>query len=155
MPTSRPISYAAGPGHTRSFRESAQAFRAGRETPRDYLERYIDRITASEDEIRAFVTLTLDDARTAADAATQRYRDGTPRSSIDGLPLGLKDLIQTAGVPTQAGSPIYAGWTSERDAPVTAALKRAGAALVGKTATTEFAYGAITPARNPYGKSVV
>ena len=150
MTTSRPISYAAGPGHTRSFRETAQAFRDGRETPRDYLEKFIDRITASEDDIHAFVTLTVDGARAAADAAALRYRDGIPASSIDGLPLGLKDLIQTAGVPTQAGSPIYEGWVPERDAPVTAALKRAGATLVGKTATTEFAYGAITPARNPY-----
>ena len=146
MATPRPISYAAGPGYTRSFRETAQAFRQGQETPRDYLEQFIDRITASESDIHAFVTLTVDDARAAADAATARYRDGTPASSIDGLPLGLKDLIQTAGVPTQAGSAIYEGWTPERDAPVTAALKRAGATLVGKTATTEFAYD---PERTP------
>ena len=150
MTTLRPISYAAGPGHTRSFRDSVQAFRAGQETPRDYLERFIDRIDTSDDDIHAFVTLTIDSARAAADAATQRYRDGAPASPIDGLPLGLKDIIQTAGVPTQAGSPIYDGWIPERDSPVTAALKRAGAAIVGKTATTEFAYGAVTPARNPY-----
>ena len=150
MATQRPISYAAGPGHTPSFRDSAQAFREGRETPRDCLERFIDRIETSEGDIHAFVTLTIDRARAAADAATQRYRDGAPVSTIDGLPLGLKDIIQTAGVPTQAGSPIYEGWVPDRDAPVTAALKRAGATLLGKTATTEFAYGAITPARNPY-----
>ncbi|MBT6402941.1 MAG: amidase [Rhodospirillaceae bacterium] len=152
MTTQRPISYAAGPGHTRSFRDSAQAFREGRETPREFLERFIDRIEASEDDIHAFVTLTIDSARAAADAATQRYRDGTPASPIDGLPLGLKDIIQTAGVPTQAGSPIYDGWIPERDSPVTAALKRAGATILGKTATTEFAYGSITPARNPYDR---
>lgn len=150
MTTQRPISYAAGPGHTRSFRESVRAFRDGRETPRDYLERFVDRIEASEEDVHAFVTLTIDSARAAADAATQRYRDGAPASSIDGLPLGLKDIIQTAGVPTQAGSPIYDGWIPERDSPVTAALKRAGAVILGKTATTEFAYGAITPATNPY-----
>lgn len=148
--TQRPISYAAGPGHTRSFRDSARAFRDGTETPRDYLEQFVARIEASEDDVHAFVTLTIDDARAAADAATQRYRDGKPASPIDGLPLGLKDLIQTAGVPTQAGSPIYDGWIPDRDSPVTAALKRAGAAIIGKTATTEFAYGAITPATNPY-----
>jgi len=150
MATQRPISYAAGPDHTRSFRDTAQAFREGQETPRDYLERFVDRIMASEDDIHAFVTLTIDEARAAADAATQRYRDGRPASALDGLPVGLKDIIQTAGVPTQFGSPIYEGWVPERDAPVTAALKRAGAVIVGKTATTEFAYGAVTPARNPY-----
>lgn len=152
MTTQRPISYAAGPGHTRSFRETAQAFQTGQETPRDFLERYIDRIEASEGDIHAFVTLTIDSARAAADAATQRYRHGKPASPIDGLPIALKDIIQTAGVPTQAGSPIYEGWIPDRDSPVTAALKRAGAAIVGKTATTEFAYGAITPARNPYDR---
>ncbi len=150
MATQRPISYAAGPGHTRSFRDSARAFRDGAETPRDYLERFIDRIESAEDTVRAFVTLTIDSARVAADAATQRYRDGSPLSEIDGLPLGLKDIIHTADVPTQAGSSIYEGWIPERDSPVTAALKRAGATIVGKTATTEFAYGAVTPATNPY-----
>jgi Asp-tRNA(Asn)/Glu-tRNA(Gln) amidotransferase A subunit family amidase len=152
MATQRPVSYASGPSHTRSFCDSAQAFREGQETPRDYLERFIDRIDASEEDIHAFVTLTIESARAAADAATQRYRDGVPASTIDGLPLGLKDIIQTAGVPTQAGSPIYDGWIPARDSPVTAALKRAGATIVGKTATTEFAYGAITPARNPYDR---
>ncbi len=152
MATPRPISYAAGPGHTRSFRDTARAFREGQETPRDYLERFVDRIDIAEADVRAFVTVTVDSARAAADAATLRYRDGTPVSSIDGLPLGLKDLIQTAGVPTQAGSPIYEGWIPDRDSPVTTALKRAGAIILGKTATTEFAYGAITPATNPYDR---
>lgn len=152
MTTERPISYAAGPGHTRSFGDAVQAFRDGRESPRDRLEACLDRIDVSNPDIQAFVTLTVDDARAAADAATRRYRHGTPLSVIDGLPLGLKDIIQTAGVATQSGSPIYDGWTPERDAPVAAALKRAGATLVGKTATTEFACGAVTPARNPYDR---
>ena len=153
MTSPRPSAYATGPGHTTSFQDSARAFREGRDTPRDYLERFIDRIVQAEDDVRAFVTLTLDDARAAADASTQRYRDGAPASPIDGLPLGLKDIIHTAGIPTQAGSAIYEGWIPRLDAPVTAALKRSGAALAGKTATTEFAYGAVTPARNPYDLS--
>jgi Asp-tRNA(Asn)/Glu-tRNA(Gln) amidotransferase A subunit family amidase len=150
MTTARPVSYAAGPGHRRSFRETTAAFREGRETPRAFLEDHLARIEAAEPNVRAFAALTLDTARADADAATERYRDGTPRSAIDGLPIGLKDLIQTAGVTTGSGSPIFDGWIPDRDAPVTAALKRAGAVIVGKTATTEFAYGAIAETRNPY-----
>ncbi len=150
MLTDRPISYAAGPGHSIAFRDSVRAFLDGTETPRNYLERYLDRIEATEPAVQAFATLTVDSARAAADASTVRYREGRPSSAIDGLPLGLKDLVETAGVATQSGSPIFSGWMPKRDAPVAAALKRAGAILVGKTATTEFAYGAVTPARNPY-----
>jgi Asp-tRNA(Asn)/Glu-tRNA(Gln) amidotransferase A subunit family amidase len=146
----RPAAYACGPGRTESFRERTVAFRDGRETPRDHLETLIARIEAREPELHAFVTLDLDAARAAADAASARYAGGKPASPLDGLPIGLKDIIQTRELPTQSGSPIYAGWTAERDAPVAAALRRGGAAIVGKTATTEFAYGAITPARNPY-----
>ena len=150
MATDRPVAYASGPGHTGSFREQVAQFQSGASTPRDYLERFLDQIGQSDGEIQAFVTLTVDAAREAADASGKRYLDGNPVSPIDGLPLGLKDIIQTGGVPTQSGSPIYKDWVPERDSPVTAALKRDGAVIVGKTATTEFAAGAVTPARNPY-----
>lgn len=150
MATDRPVAYASGPGHTGSFREQVTKFQSGTSTPRDYLERFLDRIEHSDSEIQAFVTLTIDTARDAADASGVRYRDGKPVSLVDGLPLGLKDIIQTGGVPTQSGSPIYKDWVPKRDSPVTAALKRDGAVIIGKTATTEFAAGAVTPARNPY-----
>lgn len=148
----RPIAYGCGPSYTNSFRSSISEFRADRDTPRDYLERFTDRIRAREDDLRAFVTLDLDTARATADESGARYKSGSPLSPVDGLPLGLKDIIQTATLPTQSGSPIFAGWQAERDSSVAAALKRGGAVLTGKTATTEFAYGAITPTRNPYDR---
>lgn len=132
------------------FLAFAPAFRAGDDTPRDLLERCIAVIEARDGELQAFVTLNLDGARAAADAATARYVAGNPRSPVDGLPIGLKDIIETADMATQCGSPIYAGFEGGRDAPVAAALRRGGAVIVGKTASTEFAYGAIMATRNPF-----
>ena len=120
------------------------------DTPRDLLERCIAVIEAREPEIQAFVTLNLAGARAAADAASARYAAGKPLSPVDGLPIGLKDIIETADMATQCGSPIYAGYEGGRDAPVAAALRRGGAVIVGKTASTEFAYGAIMATRNPF-----
>lgn len=132
------------------FLALAPAFRAGGDTPRDLLERCIAVIEARDGELQAFVTLNLDGARAAADAATARYVAGNPRSPVDGLPIGLKDIIETADMATQCGSPIYEGYAGGRDAPVAAALRRGGAVIVGKTASTEFAYGAIMATRNPF-----
>lgn len=132
------------------FLELAPAFLSGDDTPRDLLERCIAVIEARDGELQAFVTLNLDGARAAADAATARYAAGNPRSPVDGLPVGLKDIIETADMPTQCGSPIYDGYAGGRDAPVAAALRRGGAVIVGKTASTEFAYGAIMATRNPF-----
>ena len=132
------------------FRELVPAFLSGGDTPRDLLERCIAVIEARDGEIQAFVTLNLEGARAAADAATARYAAGKPLSPVDGLPIGLKDIIETADMPTQCGSPIYEGYESGRDAALTAALRRGGAVVVGKTASTEFAYGNIMPTRNPF-----
>jgi Asp-tRNA(Asn)/Glu-tRNA(Gln) amidotransferase A subunit family amidase len=132
------------------FLEQVPAFLAGDDTPRDLLERCIAVIEARDPEVQAFVILNLDGARTAADGACARYAAGNPRSPVDGLPIGLKDIIETADMPTQCGSPIYEGNETGRDAPLTAALRRGGAVIVGKTASTEFAYGNIMATRNPF-----
>jgi len=146
----RPAAYGCGPSCTVSFRATRDDFLAGRDTPVAYLERFVEQIERQDANLQAFVTLALDDARQAAEASQARYGAGAPLSPVDGLPIGLKDIIQTAGLPTQSGSPIFRDWQAEQDSAVAAALQRGGAVLVGKTATTEFAYGAITPTRNPY-----
>jgi len=132
------------------FTPLVPAFLSGDDSPRDLLERCIAVIEAREPELQAFVALNLEGARAAADAATERYRAGAPRSPVDGLPIGLKDVVETADLPTQCGSPLYRGHQGDRDAPVAAALRRGGAVIVGKTATTEFAFGAIAATRNPF-----
>ena len=116
-------------------------FLAGRDTPRDFLERGIAVIEGRDADVRAFVVTDFTAARAAADAATQRYKDGNPRSLLDGCPLAVKDMIYTADLPTQMGSPLYKNWQAPVDAACVHALRKAGAVVVGKTVTTEFAAG--------------
>ena len=150
MVTNRQVAYGAGPRHTKGFLDHTNRFKIGHNTPREYLEEYLEKIELLEDQVRAFVSIDLEAARKAADAAGRRYQEDRPNSRLDGLPIALKDIIQTADLPTESGSPIFKGWTALQDSPVAAALKRAGTIIVGKTATTEFAYGATTETRNPY-----
>jgi Asp-tRNA(Asn)/Glu-tRNA(Gln) amidotransferase A subunit family amidase len=89
-------------------------------------------------------------ARIAADAATARWRDGCPLSRIDGMPVGIKDVIETFDMPTGMGSPTHDGNQSLRDAATVFALRDAGAAVFGKTKTTEFAGAYATDTRNPH-----
>src|SRR4029450_13860385 len=98
----------------------------------------------------AFVNLNLDGARAAADQSTGRWRAGKPHSPIDGMPIGIKDIIETADMPTENGSPLFAGFRSERDAASVAALREAGAVIVGKAVTTEFASTEPRGPRNPH-----
>ena len=133
-----------------SFSDAVPGFADGTDTPRAYLERCIETIEAREPAINAFVTLNLDGARKAADASTARYRDGRPLSSLDGLPVAIKDVFETEDMPMQVGSPIFEGWSSGWDAACVHALRKAGAAIVGKTVTTEFAFARPGPARNPW-----
>ncbi|NDD26514.1 MAG: amidase, partial [Actinobacteria bacterium] len=69
-------------------------------------------IGAREWEIGAFVVMQIEVARQAAEQASRRWRQGTQLSCIDGLPIGIKDIIETRDMPTQMGSPIFAGWSS-------------------------------------------
>jgi len=132
-----------------SFYRLAAAFRSGKDSPRDLLERCIATIEVREPEVGAFVVHDFARARAAADAASARWRTGTPLSPVDGLPIGLKDVIGTEDFPTARGSEIFAGRPPERDAAVTWALRQGGAVIVGKTVTTEFAIGRVGRTRNP------
>src|SRR5947209_5756130 len=125
-------------------------FAAGADTPRDFLERCLADLAALEPKIGAFVHLNLDGARVAADQSSARWREGRPRSPIDGMPIGIKDIIETAAMPTEQGSPLFVGWRSERDAASVVALREAGAVIVGKTVTTEFAATEPRGTRNPH-----
>jgi Asp-tRNA(Asn)/Glu-tRNA(Gln) amidotransferase A subunit family amidase len=134
----------------RPFLAGQAAFRSGSDSPRAFLERCIDRIQEREPRIGAFVTLNIDGARAAADRSSARWRTGRPRSAIDGMPIGIKDIIETADMPTEQGSPLFAGWRGNRDAASVAALREAGAVILGKTVTTEFAATEPRGTRNPH-----
>jgi Asp-tRNA(Asn)/Glu-tRNA(Gln) amidotransferase A subunit family amidase len=134
----------------RPFHTAAAAFAAGTDSPRDLLERCIGIIDATERDVQAFEYLDLTGARKRADESGARYRAGTPRSSIDGIPFGIKDIIETADMPTGMGSPLFSGFRSGRDAASVAALREAGAVIVGKTVTTEFAATVPGKTHNPW-----
>jgi Asp-tRNA(Asn)/Glu-tRNA(Gln) amidotransferase A subunit family amidase len=134
----------------RPFLPATTNFVGGKDSPREFLERCIAQLDAWEPKIGAFVTLNLTAARTAADASTERWRAGKPLSPIDGMPIGIKDIIETMDMPTENGSPLFAGFRSERDAASVAALREAGALIVGKTVTTEFAWMQPRATKNPW-----
>ncbi|KPL54861.1 amidase [Prosthecomicrobium hirschii] len=117
----------------------AAAVEAGRTTAAAAIERSIAAVEAHDEMLSAFVTTGFDEARAAA--ATS--------GPLAGLALGVKDIIDTAGLATEMGSPLYAGNRPRADAPVVALARRAGAAVIGKTVTTEFAYLQPGPTRNP------
>jgi Asp-tRNA(Asn)/Glu-tRNA(Gln) amidotransferase A subunit family amidase len=125
-------------------------FKAGSDTPRDFLERCLMRLEQFEPAVGAFVCHDIAAARAAADRAAERWRAGRPLSPIDGMPVGIKDIIETADMPTEQGSPLFVGWRSGRDAASVAALREAGAVILGKVVTTEFAASEPRGTRNPW-----
>src|SRR6185503_16987429 len=78
------------------------------------------------------------------------WRTGQPLSPIDGMPVGIKDIMETEDMPTELGSPLFAGWRSGRDCAAVRALREAGAVILGKTVTTEFAATEPRGTRNPH-----
>jgi len=143
-----------------NFADARADFIAGTDSPSAYLEHRLERIAARNDVIKAFVVTNEAAARVAAAQADQRYRAGKPLSPIDGLPFGIKDVLETADMPTGMGSPIFAGRETGRDAAAVRALRQAGAIIVGKTVTTEFAFltpaetcNPLDPIRTPGGSS--
>jgi aspartyl-tRNA(Asn)/glutamyl-tRNA(Gln) amidotransferase subunit A len=114
---------------------AAQAF-----SPVDVVEALGRRIEAVEPRLKAFLTLTLDEARVAAAAAERAYASGEARA-LEGVPIAVKDLYDTAGVRTTYGSPMFAGHVPAADATAVKRVKDAGAIVLGKTSTHEFAWG--------------
>ena len=135
---------------SRPFLAATEQFASGPDTPRAFLERCLDALAEWEPKIGAFIYSNVDAARVAADASSRRWRDNKPLSAIDGMPVGIKDIIETADMPTQMGSPLFEGWCSGRDAAAVAALREAGAVILGKTVTTEFAATEPRGTRNPW-----
>jgi len=136
--------------HLNTFFDVRPRFVNGTDTPRAFLERCLQTIDSREPVVRAWVVLNRDNALAAADASTRRYQDGQPLSAIDGMPVGIKDVIQTRDMPTALGSPIFAGRETGMDSASVNALRLAGAVIMGKTVTTEFAFMVPGPTTNPF-----
>jgi aspartyl-tRNA(Asn)/glutamyl-tRNA(Gln) amidotransferase subunit A len=119
-----------------------EAFRVRELSPVEVVDACAAQIAAVDGELRAFTALCLDEAHQEAGAAEAAYRctDAPPRP-LAGVPFAAKDIFDTAGLVTSCGSPILADRVPERDSAAVAMLRAAGAILVGKTATHEFAWG--------------
>jgi len=124
--------------------ELARRIEVGSLTPRGAVELCAEAIAAREQEIGAFVVLDLDAARRAAD------KPGLSALPLRGLPVAFKDMFDTADLPTQYGSSIYAGFRPRVDATAVALTRRAGGVIIGKTVTTEMASLQPAGTRNPH-----
>jgi aspartyl-tRNA(Asn)/glutamyl-tRNA(Gln) amidotransferase subunit A len=121
-------------------------------SPVELVEACLERIDRLDGQIKAFVDVFPDEAMTAAIAAEREIAAGRYRGPLHGIPIAIKDLVNVAGVPTRAGSVVLAAAAPEPvDAPVVTRLKSAGAVILGKTTTHEFAFSVFTPpTRNPW-----
>jgi Asp-tRNA(Asn)/Glu-tRNA(Gln) amidotransferase A subunit family amidase len=135
-----------------TFFDARTKFREGTDTPSDYLDRCLDTIKAREPEVKAFVTLNEDGARAAAQASSARWRRAMPLSPIDGLPISIKDLLETKDMPTQMGCEAYLGNFPKRDNAAVWALREAGAVILGKTVTAELGGSHPGPTTNPFDR---
>src|SRR3954469_7759390 len=144
----------------KTAREHAKLMRDRAVSPVEVLEAHLATIERLNPRLNAIVTLALDDARQAARAATDLIMRGEQVGPLHGLPLGIKDITATAGIRTTFGSPLYKDFVPTEDAEVVRRLKAAGAIVLAKTNTPEFAAGANTvnevfgATRNPWNPAL-
>jgi aspartyl-tRNA(Asn)/glutamyl-tRNA(Gln) amidotransferase subunit A len=134
--------------------EAAGLIRRQELSPVDLMQSLLDRIDALEPALKAWVWLDRDAALAEAKAREEEVASspdsGTSLGLLHGIPVGVKDIYYTAGIPTTACSRVYADFVPEYDATTVALLKRAGAIMLGKTVTTEFACMDPSPTVNPW-----
>lgn len=142
---------ARGGSRPAGLAEQARMVREGEVRSVELVERALERIAALDSELGAFVLVLGDQARAEAAERDHERRQGRAGGALHGVPVAVKDLIDVEGVVTGAGSVKLAGNLAGRDAEVVARLRDAGAVVVGKTRTHEFAYGVTTPGTaNPW-----
>src|SRR4051794_39293032 len=123
----------------RSYLTLAPKLRTGEATPNDFLDACLSAIERLDPTIGAFVQTAIESARQVAEASAERWRRGEPLSPIDGMPIAIKDIIETIDMPTGQGSLLWEGTATRRDSAAVHALREAGAIILGKVTTTEFA----------------
>lgn len=119
--------------------DAATAIADGRITSRELTEACLASIERQEDTVGAWTWLNRDHALMQAEMADDAHRAGLPQGPLHGVPVGVKDIFDTHDMPTEDGSPLHAGRMPRRDAAAVARLRQAGAVIMGKTVTTEFA----------------
>jgi len=141
---------------TMTLEQLAPLLRTKELSPVEVTQAHLERIEDLDQAVNAFITVTSDLALDSARRCEQAIMRGEYRGPLHGIPVALKDLYDTAGVLTTAGSKIYAQRVPSEDATVVSRLRAAGTVLLGKTNLHEFAYGLTTdssffgPSRNPW-----
>ena len=144
----------------RSARELAALMRARDVSPVEVLDAHLDAVAKLNPKLNAIVTLATDQAREAARAAEVALGRREPVGPLHGLPVGVKDITVTAGIRTTFGSPLFKDHVPDEDAEIVRRLKAAGAIVLAKTNTPEFAAGAHTvnpvfgATRNPWNPAL-
>lgn len=142
------VQWVQDPGRLRAMHD---AIRAGSITPVELVERFAKRIAEADAAIQAWVLLDFERAHTLAQQRTIEAREGRLRGALHGIPVAIKDVADVAGMPTRANSRSRDSIApAAGDAEIVRALKAAGAIVIGKTHTTEYAYFDPSPARNPH-----
>lgn len=134
----------------RTVVDAASAIRRGILTPRVLVDECLARIAHFEPQISAWVSVDADAARIEADRLTRRLESGASPGPLLGIPVAIKDIVDVAGRPTRAGSPLTSPEPASEDATVVARLRSAGAVILGKTVTTEFACFDPPATKNPW-----
>ena len=133
-----------------TYHNAVAAFADGSDSPRDYLEWCLATIAEKEPTIKALPAINEAGARAAADESGARWKAGNPLSPIDGMPIGIKDLLETRDMPTQMGCDAYEGNFPKRDNAAVWALRQAGAVILCKTVTAELGGSHPGPTNNPF-----
>ena len=130
--------------------DAARQIREGRLTSEELVQACLERIRSLEPKVQAWQFLDEEHALAQARACDERKRSGEPIGPLHGVPVGVKDIIDTADMPTENGTVLHAGRTPRDDAAVVRMLRAAGAVILGKTVTTECAYFTPGKTRNPH-----
>ena len=133
-----------------TFHDAARRFTDGNDSPRAYLERCLETIAAREPVVKALTAINETGARAAADASAARWKAGAPLSPIDGMPVAIKDLLETKDMPTEMGCAAMKGNFPKRDNAGVWALRQAGAVILAKTVTAELGGSHPGPTTNPF-----
>lgn len=136
--------------HWLTAAEAVRRMNAGALSSEDYVAACIERIDAVEAQVQAWAFLDRDFALEQARDADRARAQGMPCGPLHGLPVGVKDIIDVDGMPTEDGTVLHAGRRPSGSAPVVRMLKAAGAVIMGKTVTTELATYAPGKTRNPH-----
>ena len=135
-----------------SVSAAAEQVRSGELRPSDYTNALLDRIDNFEADLQAWVTIDREAVISDARQREQELAQGAATGIMSGVPVGLKDIFYTAGMKTTACSRIYADFVPDYDATCVTRLKEAGAIILGKAVTTEFATSDPSPTRNPWNR---